>query len=56
MNLVLKAALVLCPTDSVGRSNGFLVAFERAAVTHLKVYVCKDSDPVHLKLLMRRTE
>lgn len=45
VNSVLKTASVLCPTDSMGRCNGFLVAFECAAVTHLEVYVCKDSRP-----------
>lgn len=32
VNSVLKTASVLCPTDSMGRSNGFLAAFECAAV------------------------
>lgn len=46
VNLVLKRTLLLCPTSSMGRSEGFLTASCRmcAAVTHLEACVPKDSD------------
>lgn len=41
---------MLCHTDSVGRSNDFLVAFEHVVIIHLEV--CKDSGPVHSTVLV----